>query len=227
MSLFSFFRISKPRVQKVPEGEQDAVYKRLRRRTFWGVTVVYTLYYICRGTLSVVKQPLIDGGVLTAGQLGIIGSAFLFVYAAGKFMNGFIADYCNIRRFMAAGIGISALMNLPLGALGLLHGTLAVGSVTVMLLFVVLWGLNGWAQSMGSPPGTISLSRWFPLSRRGTMYSIFSATPQLGKALSMIMTGFVVAAAGWQWGFGCYFCRLISSNPVSFLTSIAFCLKRL
>ena len=201
MSLFSFFRISKPRAQKVPEGEQDAVYKRLRRRTFWGVTVVYTLYYICRGTLSVVKQPLIDGGVLTAGQLGIIGSAFLFVYAAGKFMNGFIADYCNIRRFMAAGIGISALMNLLLGALGLLHGTLAVGSVTVMLLFVVLWGLNGWAQSMGSPPGTISLSRWFPLSRRGTMYSIFSATPQLGKALSMIMTGFVVAAAGWQWGF--------------------------
>ncbi len=201
MFLFSFFRISKPRAQKVPEGEVDATYRRLRRRTFWGVTAVYTLYYICRGTLSVVKQPLIDGGVLTAGQLGIIGSAFLFVYAAGKFMNGFIADYCNIRRFMAVGIGVSALVNLLLGVLGLLHGTLAVGSVTVLLLFMVLWGMNGWAQSMGSPPGTISLSRWFPLSRRGTMYSIFSSTPQLGKALSMIMTGFIVAAAGWQWGF--------------------------
>lgn len=202
MSLFSFFRISKPRAQKVPEREVDAVYRRLRRRTFWSVTLVYTLYYICRGTLSVVKQPLIDGGVLTAGQLGIIGSAFLFVYAAGKFLNGFIADYCNIRRFMAVGVGVSALINLLLGVLGLLHGTLAVGSVTVLLLFVVLWGLNGWAQSMGSPPGTISLSRWFPLSQRGTMYSIFSSTPQLGKALSMIMTGFIVAAAGWQWGFG-------------------------
>ena len=201
MSLFSFFRISKPRAQKVPEGEVDAVYKRLRTRTFWGVTVVYTLYYICRGTLSVVKQPLIDGGVLTAGQLGIIGSAFLFVYAAGKFLNGFIADYCNIRRFMAVGIGVSALVNLLLGVLGLLHGTLAVGSLTVLLLFVVLWGLNGWAQSMGSPPGTISLSRWFPLRTRGTMYSIFSSTPQLGKAVSMILTGFIVAAAGWQWGF--------------------------
>ena len=201
MSLFSFFRISKPRAQKVPEGEVDAVYRRLRRRTFWSVTLVYTLYYICRGTLSVVKQPLIDGGVLTAGQLGIIGSAFLFVYAAGKFLNGFIADYCNIRRFMAVGVGVSALINLLLGVLGLLHGTLAVGSVTVLLLFVVLWGLNGWAQSMGSPPGTISLSRWFPLSQRGTMYSIFSSTPQLGKALSMIMTGFIGAAAGWQWGF--------------------------
>ena len=54
---------------------------------------------------------------------------------------------------------------------------------------------------MGSPPGTISLSRWFPLTQRGTRYSIFSSTPQLGKAVSMIMTGFIVAAAGWQWGF--------------------------
>ena len=85
---------------------------RLRRRTFWGVTAAYTLYYVCRMTLGVVKQPLIDSGVLTAGQLGIIGSAFFFVYAVGKFVNGFIADYCNIRRFMAVGIGVSAFVNL-------------------------------------------------------------------------------------------------------------------
>ena len=201
MSLYSYFRISKPRGPQVPTGEVEATYRRLRKRTFWGVTVAYTLYYVCRMTLGVVKQPLIDGGVLTAGQLGIIGSAFYFVYAVGKFMNGFIADYCNIRRFMAVGIAVSALVNLLLGILGLLNGPLGFGSLFLLVLFSVLWGVNGWAQSMGSPPGTISLSRWFPLARRGTMYSIFSSTPQLGKAVSMIMTGFIVAAAGWQWGF--------------------------
>ena len=201
MSLYSYFRISKPRGPQVPAGEVEATYRRLRKRTFWGVIVAYTLYYVCRMTLGVVKQPLIDGGVLTAGQLGIIGSAFYFVYAVGKFMNGFIADYCNIRRFMAVGIAVSALVNLLLGILGLLNGPLGFGSLFLLVLFSVLWGVNGWAQSMGSPPGTISLSRWFPLARRGTMYSIFSSTPQLGKAVSMIMTGFIVAAAGWQWGF--------------------------
>ncbi len=197
MSLYSSFRVSKPRAQKVPAAQVDATYKRLRTRTFWGVTVAYTLYYVCRMTLGVVKQPLIDEGVLTAGQLGIIGSAFYFVYAVGKFTNGFIADYCNIRRFMAAGIGISAVVNLVLGLLGMF----SVWPMLLLVCFALLWGVNGWAQSMGSPPGTISLSRWFPLSRRGTMYSIFSSTPQLGKSLSMIMTGFIVAAAGWQWGF--------------------------
>ena len=201
MSLYSYFRISKPREAKVPPEAVDATYKRLRTRTFWGVTVAYTLYYVCRMTLGVVKQPLIDDGVLTAGQLGIIGSAFYFVYAVGKFINGFIADYCNIRRFMAVGIGVSAVVNLVLALLGLLGGPLGFGSMVMLFAFALLWGVNGWVQSMGSPPGTISLSRWFPLSRRGTMYSVFSSTPQLGKAVSMIMTGFIVAAAGWQWGF--------------------------
>ena len=201
MSLYSYFRISKPRAEKVPAAQVEGTYKRLRSRTFWGVTVAYTLYYVCRMTLGVVKQPLIDGGVLTAGQLGIIGSAFYFVYAVGKFLNGFIADYCNIRRFMAVGIGVSALVNLLLGVLGLLSGPLGFGAGVLFAFFSVLWGVNGWMQSMGSPPGTISLSRWFPLTQRGTRYSIFSSTPQLGKAVSMIMTGFIVAAAGWQWGF--------------------------
>ncbi len=201
MSLISHFRISRPAPEKLPEEEVDAAYKRYRTRTFWGVTAAYTLYYVCRMTLGVVKQPLIDGGVLSASQLGIIGSAFYFVYAVGKFTNGFIADYCNIRRFMAAGLGVSALINLALGVLGLLHGPLGIGSLTLLLCFSILWGINGWMQSMGSPPGTISLSRWFPLKTRGTMYSIFSSTPQLGKAVSMIVTGFIVAAVGWQWGF--------------------------
>ena len=201
MSLYAYFRISKPRAQKVPAAQVEETYRRLRSRTFWGVTVAYTLYYVCRMTLGVVKQPLIDGGILTAGQLGIIGSAFYFVYAVGKFLNGFIADYCNIRRFMAMGIGVSAVVNLLLGLAGLLTGPLGFGSVLLFVFFAVLWGVNGWMQSMGSPPGTISLSRWFPLKQRGTRYSIFSSTPQLGKAVSMIMTGFIVGAAGWQWGF--------------------------
>ena len=201
MSLYSYFRISKPSAEKVPADKVDEEYKRLRTRTFWGVTTAYIFYYVCRMTLGVVKQPIIDGGVLSAGELGVIGSIFYFVYAAGKFSNGFIADYCNIRRFMAWGLGISAVINVTLGVLGLLHGPLGIGSLVMLLCFAVLWGVNGWVQSMGSPPGTISLSRWFPLNKRGTMYSIFSSTPSFGKAVTMIVTGFIVAWAGWQWGF--------------------------
>lgn len=201
MGLYSFYRISKPSSDKVSKENVPSHYKTLRNRTFWGVTVAYSLYYVCRMSLSVVKQPLIDEGVLSAGQLGIIGSALLFVYAVGKFMNGFIADYCNVRRFMATGLAISAVVNLLMGLLGLVSGGSAFPSVVVFLSFAVLWGVNGWMQSMGSPPGVISLSRWFPRSKRGTYYSIFSSTPYLGEFLSFIITGAIVGALGWKAGF--------------------------
>ena len=199
MSLYSYFRISKPSVGKVSEENVDGVYKSLRNRTFWGVTIAYSLYYVCRMSINVVKQPLIDEGILSAGQLGLIGSALLFVYAIGKFMNGFIADYCNIRRFMATGLFISALMNLLMGALGLF--TSMIPMVVIFVSFAILWGVNGWMQSMGSAPGVISLSRWFPRSKRGSYYSLFSSSPYIGEFISYNVLAVVVGWLGWQSGF--------------------------
>ena len=199
MSLYSYFRISKPSAEKVPQEKVGTVYKSLRNRTFWGVTIAYSLYYVCRMSINVVKQPLIDEGILSAGQLGLIGSALLFVYAIGKFMNGFIADYCNIRRFMATGLFISALMNLIMGALGLFSSMIPM--IVIFVSFAILWGINGWMQSMGSGPGVISLSRWFSRSKRGTYYSIFSSSPYIGEFISYNILAVVVAWLGWQAGF--------------------------
>ena len=197
MSLFSFYRISKPSVDKVPEENIDSTYKSLRSKTFWGATIAYSLYYVCRMSINVVKQPLIDEGVLTAGELGLIGSALLFVYAVGKFLNGFIADYCNIRRFMATGLFISALANLILGVLGLFK----LPAFLIFAVFALLWGVNGWVQSMGSAPGVISLSRWFPQSKRGSYYSLFSTSPYIGEFISYNVLALVVGWLGWQSGF--------------------------
>jgi OPA family sugar phosphate sensor protein UhpC-like MFS transporter len=151
--------------------------------------------------MGVVKKPLIDEGVFSASELGIIASAFYFVYAIGKFLNGFIADYCNARRFMATGLLVSSVINLLIGLMGMVDGYAGMPGWVVYMVFVGLWGLNGWVLSMGSPSGIVSLSRWFPQSRRGTFYSIFCSTPYIGEALSMAVTGSVVAALGWEYGF--------------------------
>ena len=201
MGLYSFYRISKPSGDRAAPEMVEGEYRRLRGRTFWGVTGAYALYYVCRMAMSVVKQPLIDGGIFTAAQLGVIGSAFYFVYAFGKFVNGFIADYCNVRRFMATGLLVSTVVNLLMGVLGLVQGWMGLSTMLLFVVFAVIWGLNGYCQSMGAPPGVISLSRWFPLDRRGTYYSILSATPYLGKSLSVFLLGFVVGWIGWEYGF--------------------------
>ena len=173
----------------------------MRSQTFWGATAAYSLFYLCRLSMGVVKKPLIDEGLFSATELGVIASAFYFVYAIGKFVNGFVADYCNVRRYMATGLVISSVINLLMGLLGFCEGYGAFPQHAVYLIFVLLWGINGWVLSMGSPAGIVSLSRWFPQSRRGTFYSIFCSTPYIGEALSMILTGSVVAAFGWEYGF--------------------------
>ena len=201
MSLYTFFRVSKPSAEKVAEERVNETYRSLRARTFWGATAAYSLFYLCRLSMGVVKKPLIDEGIFSATELGVIASAFYFVYAIGKFINGFMADYCNVRRYMATGLVISSVINLLMGLVGLGHGYAGFPPYAIYLLFALLWGINGWVLSMGSPSGIVSLSRWFPQSRSGTYYSIFCSTPYIGEALSMVLTGSIVAVFGWEYGF--------------------------
>lgn len=196
-----FYRVSGPSKVKVPEDNEQKYYKKLRMQSFVAATLGYSLYYVCRTGLNVVKQPVIDSGFLSATQLGTISSCLLFTYAVGKFINGVLCDYCNIKRFMATGLILSSLANLIMGILGIWQGSAGVASASVFITFAIMWGINGWSQSMGAPSAIISLSRWFPLKSRGTFYGIFSASHNFGEGLSFLIVGGLVAAAGWQWGF--------------------------
>ena len=195
-----FYRISRPAPKReLDDTACDRYYRRLRLQAFTAATLGYSLYYVCRTSLNVMKKPILDSGSLDASQLGVIGSALLFAYAVGKFVNGFIADYCNIKRFMATGLVVSASANALMGVLGLAQSVIP--TAVVFVAFAVMWGLNGWAQSMGAPPAIIALSRWYPLSKRGTYYGFFSASHNLGEFLSFLFVGAVVGIFGWQWGF--------------------------
>ena len=204
-----FYGISEPAPLRadLDEQGQKKFHRSLALQSFIAGTLGYSLYYVCRTSLNVMKKPILDSGMLDATQLGMIGSALLFAYAIGKLVNGFIADHCNIKRFMATGLLVSTLANLTMGFIGLFGsnndfvGEAMIPSAAVFVIFAIMWGINGWSQSMGAAPAIIALSRWFPLSRRGTFYGFFSASHNIGEWLSFIFVGSIVAAAGWQWGF--------------------------
>lgn len=204
-----FYGISDPAPLRadLDEKGQQKYHRSLAFQSFVAGTLGYSLYYVCRTSLNVMKKPILDSGMLDATQLGVIGSALLFAYAIGKLVNGFIADHCNIKRFMATGLLVSTLANLTMGIIGIFGsnndyiGEAMIPSAVTFVIFAVMWGINGWSQSMGAAPAIIALSRWFPLSRRGTFYGFFSASHNIGEWLSFIFVGSIVAASGWQWGF--------------------------
>lgn len=187
--MIKYFKKSAPTSITKTESEQQSYYKKLKWQVFISATLGYGLYYVCRLSLNVIKKPIVDAGVLTESELGIIGSTLFFAYAIGKFTNGFLADHSNIKRFMSIGLLVSALANLVMGF------------TSTFLFFAICWGINGWVQSMGAPSSVVSLSRWYKDSERGSFYGFWSTSHNIGEALTYILTAVVVSYFGWQWGF--------------------------
>jgi len=167
----------------------DQLYRRYRLSVMLAITVGYGIAYTCRLGLSVVKKPLIDGGIMSAYDLGVIGSGLLYGYALGKLTNGFLADHANVKRFFAIGVFVSALLNL------------AMGRTDLLWIWVVLWALNGWFQGFGAPTGAVTLANWFSNRERGRFYGIWSTGHAIGEGLTFVGSAALVSFFGWQAGF--------------------------
>ena len=178
----------------------NQLYRRNRLSVLLAITCGYGFGYTCRLPLAVMKKPLLDEGVFTAEWLGLIGSAFSIGYAVGKLVNGFLADYANVRRFFSAMVLMSALINLAM-----------LGFVSPWA-WAILWGLNGWFQGAGSPCSGVSLANWFSARERGRYYGIFSSSHSLGEGLTFVFNSLLVAHLGWRAGFAGpgVFCILVA-----------------
>ena len=162
--------------------------RRMQWQVFLAITFGYGFFYVCRLSLNVVKKPLVDAGLFDPAQLGMIGSALFFAYAAGRLVNGVLVDHAHVKRFMALGLLASAIVNLLLG------------SLPGFWVFVVLWGANGWFQAAGAPASVVSIARWFPQKGRGTVYGVWSTSHNIGEAFTYVVTGAIVGAFGAAWG---------------------------
>lgn len=188
-SLLRYFATGPDQPQLTDTGTIDQLYRRHRLRVMLAITLGYGVIYTCRLALGVVKKPLIDSGLFGPADLGLIGSALFFTYAIGKLTNGFLADHANMKKFLAAGFLLSALCNVGMGF------------STVVWASALLWGLNGWFQSLGAPGGVVAMTAWFSNRERGRYYGIWSTAHSIGEGLTFIGVGTVVALLGWRWGF--------------------------
>jgi len=197
---FRFFATGADKALIKSREQIDSIFKRTQIATMFAITFGYGSYYTCRLALSVVKKPLIDAGIFTPEQLGVIGSAIFYGYAMGKMTNGFLADHANIKRLFTFGLLCSAIINLVMG------------SMSGFWLFVILWGINGWFQAFGAPSSMVAMVHWFSNHERGRRYGVWSASHSIGEGLTFAGTATLVSYWGWRAGFlaPAVFCILIS-----------------
>ncbi len=166
-----------------------SIYESKRLSVFTWLILGYGFFYTCRLSLSVAKKPMLDAGIKDVTQMGLVGAALLYVYAFGKCFNGFLADRANIRKFMSIALFCSAIVNILFGL------------TSHVLLFAILWMLNGWFQSIGSAPSVVSLCQWFSHQERGRRYGIWAGAHNLGEGLTFLGTAAIISYFGWQYGF--------------------------
>jgi OPA family glycerol-3-phosphate transporter-like MFS transporter len=177
---------------------------RPRRGLNWAsVGLMYTTFYLCRYNFSYANKSISDEFHFSKSDISTILMLNFLAYGCGQIINGLFTDRIGGKRAMLIGAIGTIVTNVLFGA----------SSFWGMLwLFSLLWGLNGYLQSFGSP-GFIKInSAWFSQKERGTFAGIFGFMINLGrvvanKLLPALLAGFTfigmwhVPPQHWRWLF--------------------------
>ncbi|MBV1779020.1 MFS transporter [Paeniglutamicibacter sp. ABSL32-1] len=170
-------------------------YGKMNRRA-WIVTSLLVVFQIInfadKAVLGLVADSAIKELGLTAGQFGLIGSAFFFLFAIAAVAVGFLAGKVSTRWILLT-MGISwAVLQFPM----LFGGGAAVLLVTRILL--------GGAEGPATPISLQHVHGWFPAKERGFPSSIIAIGSTLGPIIAAPILAGIIAhpALGWRWAFG-------------------------
>lgn len=187
MNIWAKFFQPPKHIQEIDDPELvKKKYKYWRIRIFYSMFLGYIFYYFTRKSFTFAMPTLITDLGFDKAQLGIIGSTLYISYGISKFVSGVMSDQSNPRYFMAVGLMITGLSNIFFGF------------SSSILLFSLWWGLNGWFQGWGWPPCARLLTHWYSKSERGTWWSIWSTSHNIGGAVIPILTGFAISSFGWR-----------------------------
>lgn len=187
------------------ESEVDQKYKYWRYRTLYSMFVGYALFYFTRKSFTFAMPGMIQDLHMDKAQLGLLGSIFYITYGLSKFASGIISDKSNPRYFMAIGLMLTGVCNIFFGFSS---------SLTVFALF---WGLNGWFQGFGWPPCARLLTHWYSHSERGSWWSTWNVSHNVGAFMIPWIVGFTMYYFGWRYamyvpGWICIFGGLFLVN---------------
>ncbi|MDD3436660.1 MAG: MFS transporter, partial [Candidatus Gastranaerophilales bacterium] len=207
ISIRNFFK--EPPVKEVTASEEEVkkTYAHWRLRMFYSCFLGYVVFYLCKKNIAVALPGLSHDFGYSNTELGLLGSSLYLTYGIGKFVNGVLADSSDVRKFLPTALIMSAIANICFLASALLitpgHTSFfGLPSGTILLwLFAFFWGANGWFQSAGFPAVAKTLTYWYSNSERGTKWSLWSCSHQVGTFLSVIVSGFLVAHYGWKMAF--------------------------
>lgn len=146
----------------------------------------YVTAYLCRVNISAALTKMSAGLGVSMEYLGMASSIYFITYAAGQLLNGFLGDRVRPYRFLLTAVAAAGAANL------------AVGTVSNGASFLLIWGLNGYIQSMFWGSLLRLLSFHIPAEHHKTVSTVMSTASVTGYILSWSILGKAFAGLSWK-----------------------------
>jgi predicted MFS family arabinose efflux permease len=168
---------------------------------------INTMNFFDRQIIASVSKPIIDEWGLSDTALGVMGTAFIFVYAIIGVPFGIWADHGSRKKLLGFAVAVWSLFTAASG--------LAWGYVS---MFVARMGV-GVGEAGCSPAGNSLIGDLYPANKRGRAIAIFMLGLPIGIFLSNMLSGIIAKAYGWRMTF------LVATIPGLILAFLALKIK--
>lgn len=165
--------------------------------------MAYSFSYIGRLNFSASMADMTSSGVLLKSQAGAVTTGFFICYGCGQFLSGMLGDRINPRYLVFAGLVCSSLINFGI-AMG-----------PPLWFMIVLWSLNGFAQSLLWAPICKIVSDRVSSNRRQKACTALATTMAGGTLMAYILSAVLINAFGWKAAF-------ISGSSATLLAAVTW-----
>jgi MFS family permease len=150
------------------------------------LVAVNVLNFYDRNVIGALTEPIRKEFGLSDSQVGLIGSAFIWLYAIVGLPLGRAADSWSRKKLLAAGMLVWAALT----------GMAAMAANYTMLLFSRLGFAVG--EAVVAPAATSWIGDLFPATERSRPLALFMLGVPVGGALTYFFSGPVAQAYGWR-----------------------------
>jgi len=153
------------------------------------IAIGVIINYFDRINMSVATEPLTKEFHLTAGQMGILLSAFAWSYAILQIPAGALLDKIGVK-------WIERICTI-IWSIACFITAIASGQGLIILSRILL----GIGEAPYLPAATKAIGYWFPRNERALAISLFDSQTKLSNAIGTPLIAWIVTQWGWRTGF--------------------------
>jgi len=156
----------------------------------------YFFYYFGRKYFGIITPTLIEEGILSRNQIGLIQTGYLVVYAAGQFVSGALGDKYGARMMISIGMFASGIT------------ALVIGLFPFFGIIFIAYALNGLAQSTGWSNNCKLITNWVPHAKRGRVMGVWMTNYVIGSIVANSLIGYLMGD-GYSWKVAVFTCSAL------------------